>query len=102
MKPRIALTVGDPAGIGPEIVAAAAAAADVRAACEPVVYGPSPDEARARFTPGRVSAESGRAAFDTLVDAVRAAQRGEVDAIATGPVSTPTCWGTSPAHRRSR
>ena len=87
MKPRIALTVGDPAGIGPEIVAAAAAAADVRATCEPVVYGPSPDEARARFTPGRVSAESGRAAFDTLVDAVRAAQRGAVDAIATGPVS---------------
>ncbi len=87
MKPRIALTVGDPAGIGPEIVAAAAAADDVRAVCEPVVYGASPDEARARFTPGRVSAEGGQTAYDTLVAAVRAAQRGEVDAIATGPVS---------------
>ncbi len=87
MKPRIALTVGDPAGIGPEIVAAAAAADDVRAVCEPVVYGASPDEARARFPPGRVSAEGGQTAYDTLVAAVRAAQRGEVDAIATGPVS---------------
>lgn len=86
-KPRIALTVGDPAGIGPEVVAATMADDDVRAVCEPVVYGPSPDEARASFTTGRVSAASGQAAFDIVVDAVRAAQRGEVDAIATGPVS---------------
>jgi 4-phospho-D-threonate 3-dehydrogenase / 4-phospho-D-erythronate 3-dehydrogenase len=86
-RPRIALTVGDPAGIGPEIVAAAAGAADVRAVCDPVIFGPSPDEARARFSLGRVSAEAGQAAFDSLVAAVRAAERGEVDGVATGPVS---------------
>jgi hypothetical protein len=36
--PRIALTVGDPAGIGPEIVARAAADPSVRAVCEPIVF----------------------------------------------------------------
>ena len=40
MKPRIALTVGDPAGIGPEIVAKTCADARVRRVCEPVPYGP--------------------------------------------------------------
>ena len=38
--PRIALTVGDPAGIGPEIVAKAAADPGVRAVCEPVIFAP--------------------------------------------------------------
>jgi len=35
MKPRIAITVGDPAGIGPEIAEKAAADERVRAVCEP-------------------------------------------------------------------
>jgi 4-hydroxythreonine-4-phosphate dehydrogenase len=50
----------------------------------PVVYEP-PDANR--FTPGVVSAESGRAAYDVLCAAVRDAQNGDVDAIATAPVS---------------
>ncbi len=40
VKPRIAITVGDPAGIGPEIAARAAADPRVRDVCEPIVYGP--------------------------------------------------------------
>ena len=56
--PRVALTVGDPAGIGPEIVAAAAADPRVLAVCEPLTYAP-PDVGR--FTPGQVSAEAGQA-----------------------------------------
>ena len=40
--PRVALTVGDPAGIGPEIVAKAAADPGVLAACVPIVYAPPP------------------------------------------------------------
>jgi hypothetical protein len=40
VKPRIAITVGDPAGIGPEIAAKAAAEGRVLAVCEPVLYGP--------------------------------------------------------------
>jgi 4-hydroxy-L-threonine phosphate dehydrogenase PdxA len=38
-KPTIAITMGDPAGIGPEIVARALGEAEVRACCNPVVIG---------------------------------------------------------------
>jgi 4-hydroxythreonine-4-phosphate dehydrogenase len=37
--PRVALTLGDPAGIGPELVLQALCAPAVRAVCTPVVYG---------------------------------------------------------------
>jgi len=37
--PRIAVTMGDPAGIGPEIVAMAHARPEIFSACKPVVYG---------------------------------------------------------------
>jgi len=81
--PRVAITAGDPAGIGPEIAAKAAADPRVRAACEPIVYGPPGDQ---RFEPGRLSADAGRAAYETIVRAVADAQKGSVHAIATAPV----------------
>jgi 4-hydroxythreonine-4-phosphate dehydrogenase len=84
MKPRIAITSGDPSGIGPEVAAKAAADARVVAVCEPVVYQPP---AGGRFTPGVLSAEAGRAAYDLIVRAVDDARRGEVQAIATAPVN---------------
>ena len=37
--PRIAITMGDPSGIGPEIIAATLAEPSVRQACHPVVLG---------------------------------------------------------------
>jgi 4-hydroxythreonine-4-phosphate dehydrogenase len=83
-KPRVAITVGDPAGIGPEIAARAAADPAVRAVCEPVVYAPSES---VRFAPGVLSALAGRAAHDVIVRAVSDAQRHVVDAIATGPIN---------------
>jgi 4-hydroxythreonine-4-phosphate dehydrogenase len=82
--PKIALTVGDPAGIGPEIVAKAAADPSVRAVCEPIVFAPAADPS---IRPGEVSAAAGRAAYDTIVRAVEAAKRGDVDAVATAPVN---------------
>jgi 4-phospho-D-threonate 3-dehydrogenase / 4-phospho-D-erythronate 3-dehydrogenase len=82
--PRIALTVGDPAGVGPELVERACREAAVLAACEPVVYGPPPSE---RFAPGVLSAEAGRASYDALVRAVEDAVSGRVDAVATAPVN---------------
>jgi 4-hydroxythreonine-4-phosphate dehydrogenase len=84
MKPRIAITVGDPAGIGPEIAARAAADPRVLAACDPVVFGPPPGSV---FAPGVLSGEAGRAAYDTIVRAVDDAKSGEVAAIATAPIN---------------
>ena len=84
MKPRIALTVGDPAGIGPEIVRKAVDDPRVREVCEPVVYGPPDGRA---FAPGVLSAEAGMAAYEAVVRAVADAVAGRVDAVATAPVS---------------
>jgi 4-hydroxythreonine-4-phosphate dehydrogenase len=86
-KPRIGITVGDPAGIGPEIAVRAARDAGVLEACEPVIYGPWSDSDLAPFAPARVSAESGRAAYDAITRAVEDARRGRVGAIATGPIN---------------
>ena len=83
-KPRIAITSGDPAGIGPEIAQKAATDARVLDVCEPIVYGP-PDGLR--FEPGVLSASAGRAAYDAVCAAVRDAQAGRVEAVATAPVS---------------
>lgn len=84
MKPRVAITVGDPAGIGPEIARKAADDPRVRSVCEPVLYGAGDDGS---FEIGVVSAAAGRAAFDTITAAVRDALAGTVDAIATAPVN---------------
>ncbi len=87
MKPRVAITAGDPAGIGPEIAAKAARAPAVLEVCEPRIYGPATETALAPFTRGRVSAAAGRAAYDAIVPAVEDAVRGDVQAIATAPVN---------------
>lgn len=84
MVPRVAITVGDPAGIGPEIARRAAADPRVLAVCLPIVYAPD-DEAS--FVPGQVSAAAGQAAYDTLVRAVADARAGRVAAIATAPIN---------------
>src|SRR5216684_3780812 len=83
MKPRVAITSGDPSGIGPEVAAKAAADPRVLAVCEPIVYGP-PDASR--FAPGVLSGDAGRAAYDVIVRAVDDARRGVVQAMATAPV----------------
>jgi len=84
MKPRVAITAGDPAGIGPEVAVRAAADARVLDVCEPIVYAPPADVA---FAPGVLSAAAGRAAYDLIVRAVADAQQNVVQAIATAPVN---------------
>ena len=84
MRPRIALTVGDPAGIGPEIARKAACDARVLQVCDPIIYAPPDNQ---RFAPGVLSADAGRAAYDAIVRAVHDAQAGIVDGLATAPVN---------------
>jgi 4-hydroxythreonine-4-phosphate dehydrogenase len=78
-RPRLAVTQGDPRGIGPEIVAAALADARVRAACECVVLETG-SAARAD------EAVAGQRAGAAIERAVEMAQRGEVQGIATAPI----------------
>jgi len=85
--PRIGITVGDPAGIGPEIALRAARDPAVLQACVPLLYGPATDERLAAFAPGVVSAEAGRAAYDAIVEAVEDARSQRIDAVATAPIN---------------
>jgi 4-hydroxythreonine-4-phosphate dehydrogenase len=84
--PKVAITTGDPAGIGPEVARKAAADPRVTAVCEPVLYGAAEEDA-VRYALGRVSADAGRAAHDAIVSAVRDAVDGRVAAVATAPIN---------------
>jgi 4-hydroxythreonine-4-phosphate dehydrogenase len=109
MAMRLAVTVGDPAGIGPEVVLKALARTD-RPAAEMVVYGPVSvlRERAARFglrplesldarvvdvpatgpvPMGVTSPAAGRAAADSVLTAARHALAGEVDALVTAPLN---------------
>src|SRR5688500_4735256 len=85
--PRVGITVGDPAGIGPEIAVKAASHPDVRSVCEPIVYGPFSPEEIAAFPAGRVTPRSGLTAYETIVRAVEDARAGKIDAVATAPIN---------------
>jgi 4-hydroxythreonine-4-phosphate dehydrogenase len=77
VKP-LAITLGDPAGIGPEIVAKALAAVDVPHR----VFGAVPENVRY----GQIAAEYGRVALDAIDAAVGAIERGECSALVTAPI----------------
>ena len=110
-RPRLALTLGDPAGIGPEVALAALADARVRAAARLVALGPGElrpaavslaepgalddgsdaqwlaTESPGAFEVGRVQASCGRAALAALRAGHELALAGAVDALVTAPVS---------------
>jgi 4-hydroxythreonine-4-phosphate dehydrogenase len=86
---RLAVTLGDPRGIGPEVTAAALAALPSRAATM-VVVGPegtavAPDVAVGRWHGGSSEA-AGRLAGAAIEHAVALAVAGEVDGIVTAPI----------------
>lgn len=82
-KPRLVITLGDPAGIGPEIVARAVRDLRVRAVCHPIVVGAIPSPLQT----GKPSRIAGRAAIGALEEAVALIQSGQADAMVTAPVS---------------
>jgi 4-hydroxythreonine-4-phosphate dehydrogenase len=84
--PAIAITVGDPSGVGPEIARKTASDARVTAVCRPVLYGPHTPDALAAFAVGTIDAASGRAAYDAIVAATADAMAGKVAGIATAPI----------------
>ena len=80
-KPRIGITLGDCAGIGPEIVDTALKSGRVPKSADYKTIGRYPD-----CTPGHPTAETARAAAAALEEAVTLSRRGELDAIVTGPI----------------
>jgi 4-hydroxythreonine-4-phosphate dehydrogenase len=81
MPKRIGITLGDCAGIGPEIVELALKSGRVPDSIEYVVLGRQPS-----CKPGEPTPETARAAAAALEEAVTLARRGELEAIVTGPV----------------
>ena len=81
MHPRIGITLGDCAGIGPEIVDLALKSGRIARSAECKIVGKYPDR-----QPGQPTQETSRAAAAALEEAVTLARRGELDAIVTGPV----------------
>jgi 4-hydroxythreonine-4-phosphate dehydrogenase len=124
-KALLALTMGDPAGVGPEIVARACLHPTVRELCLPVVVGHADVLRRAISESGlagavrvvddaalardnddgdiiclhigaddvldapraQVDARSGRAAYESVVEAARLALSGDIDGLVTAPLN---------------
>src|SRR5213596_1184298 len=80
-KPSIGITLGDCAGIGPEIVDLALRSDQVPKSAEYKIIGKYPD-----CHPGQPTRKTARSAAAALEEAVTLARRGELDAIVTGPV----------------
>src|SRR5262249_11980020 len=80
MRKRIGITLGDPAGIGPEIVSAALASGKLPEADYRVI-GETADHLLGKPTPA-----SAKAAQVALEEAVQLACAREIDAVVTGPI----------------
>lgn len=105
----IAVTMGDPAGIGPELCLRLLQNSAIAEVCTPIIYGDvsvlqrvskrlglpfnscSVRDLRkvdgATITPGKVSAACGEAAFRYVIAAIAAGLAGEVAAVATAPLN---------------
>jgi 4-hydroxythreonine-4-phosphate dehydrogenase len=81
-KLRIAISSGDPSGIGPEIVKKALADPKLQRLASYKIFA-----APYRGPLGKASAASGRAALSNVLDAARSVLRGEADALVTAPIS---------------
>ena len=80
-KPRIGITLGDCAGIGPEIIERALKSRRIPESAEYIVLGRQPS-----CKPGQPTPETARAAAAALEEAATIARRGELNAVVTGPV----------------
>lgn len=82
MKPRIGITLGDPAGVGPEVVRAALASGSLSQAFDYEVIGDV-----GQILPGVPTMDSARQSLKALEKAASMAKAGVIQAVVTGPVS---------------
>ena len=86
-RPRIGITAGDPAGIGPEITQKAIDDPGVPCDLRADRLRSHRRGRRAGSSAAGVTAMAGRAAYDAIVRAVEDARSGAIDAIATAPIN---------------
>lgn len=107
-KPVIGITMGDPNGIGAEVIVKALLCSEIQSLCVPLVFGDAKiiEEAkrlvgvsseidvisitklsRENLTPGRHDKKAGEASLLYIKEAVRFALEGRVAAIVTAPIS---------------
>jgi len=106
-NPRIVITMGDPSGVGAEVVAKALAKREVRELAQLSVVGDAamlgdwfaragapdvpvicePEAPMGSFPVGQLSVESARAAHAWIEHAARMCLAGEIDAMVTAPVN---------------
>ena len=105
-KPTLAISAGDPAGVGPEVTVKALAQPEVRELAQLVVAGdpaqlaqvardlglPAPERVEAAgdaagVEPGRLSAAGGHAAVAAVRRAVELVRSGAASALVTGPIN---------------
>lgn len=111
-RKRIAITMGDPAGIGPEVALKAVMSQEVREVCEPVVVGDRAvleavaeelgigyalnngegfidvaEITNSDFPRNNPSLMGGKASVTYIKKAVELALKGEVDAVVTAPIT---------------
>ena len=106
IKPKIGITMGDPNGVGPEVVVKALSHPDVLDLCEVVIFGDvgiiqkaGNDSALSLkinqcsefgledLKPGTIDKRAGQASLDYIKTAVKSAMAKEIDAIVTAPIS---------------
>ncbi len=107
-KPTVGITMGDPNGIGPEIIIKALCCAEVQSICRPIVYGSKDVLDKAKnivamdavyqmeqcgdfvldnLNPGKVSKESGEISLVCIEIAVTHIKESKIDCIVTAPIT---------------
>jgi len=107
-KPKVGITMGDPNGIGPEVIVKALSCAEMQSLCETVVFGDAgiiqlaanntglktnikiencSDFSKDDLNPGMVDKKAGQASLEYIKSAVNSAMAKEIDAVVTAPIS---------------
>lgn len=105
-KPIIGITMGDPNGIGPEVIVKAISSNEIQDLCEIVIFGDAGIIEKASdnsvtdlkivecsnfrledLKPSTLDKKAGQASLDYIATAVNSALANEIDAIVTAPIS---------------
>lgn len=105
LKPKVAITIGDPAGIGPEIVFRAVNSLKVQRVCSPVIFGDKKvitkylkinkfkiecvysSNFKEKYKIGKPSEISGLIAYEAIKKATESCIKGLTKSLVTAPVS---------------